>query len=220
MLLEYTIFFGLYLEHFTSCFSNVLLVIIQNISDSMIKIFRPSLFIKGKTTMLRSVRIIGWSTALFSIIIILSEVFNLLTNPMEQLNMVLRMFPQAKSGTDAVAEMFQYSRIWSIYTILYFLYVFVGSIQFIRFKAIGRMILEIACRVGIMNACIDTFISYMLWMQMQRMLSTATGFMGTGLGNLNPLGMATIILGFFLWIIPTVGMIVYLRKPGLKALMK
>ena len=147
--------------------------------------------------MLRSVRIIGWSTALFSIVIILSEFFNLLSDPMEQFNMVFKMFPQAKGGTDAIAEMFQYSRIWSIYTILYFLFVFFGSIQFIRFQAIGRMILEIACWVGIMNACIDTFISYMLWKQMQTTLSTATGTIGMGLGNLNPLGTATIILGFF-----------------------
>jgi hypothetical protein len=139
---------------------------------------------------------------------------------MEQLTMVFKMFPQAKSGTDAIAEMFQYSRIWSVYLILYFLYVFVGSIQFIRFKAIGRMILEIACWVGLMNACIDTCISYMLWKQMQAMLSTVTGIMGMELGNLNPWGMATIIFGFFLWIISTIGMIVYLRKPALKALMK
>jgi len=55
---------------------------------------------------------------------------------------------------------------------------------------------------------------------MKAMLSTVTGLMGMGLENLNPLGMATIIFGFFLWIIPTIGMIVYLRKPALKALMK
>ena len=170
--------------------------------------------------MTRYVRIIGWSTALFSVVIILSDVTNLLTNPMEQVNMVFEMFPQAKGGTDAITEMFQYSRIWSVYSILYFLYVFVGSIQFIRFKAIGRTILEIACWVGIMNACIDSLISYMLWKQMKAMLSTVTGLMGMGLENLNPLGMATIIFGFFLWIIPTIGMIVYLRKPALKALMK
>ena len=168
----------------------------------------------------RSVRIIGWSTAFFSIVIILSEFSNLLTNPMDQLNVVFNMFPQAKIGMDTLTDIFQYSRIWSVYTILYFLSVFVGSIQFIRFQAIGRMILEIACWVGIMNACIDSLISYMLWKQMKAMLSTVTGLMGMGLENLNPLGMATIIFGFFLWIIPTIGMIVYLRKPALKALMK
>jgi hypothetical protein len=71
-----------------------------------------------------------------------------------------------------------------------------------------------------MNACIDSMISFMLWKQMKAMLSTVTGLMGMGLENLNPLGMAAIILGFFLWIIPTIGMIVYLRKPALKVHMK
>ena len=168
----------------------------------------------------RSVRIIGWSTAIFSIIIILSEVSNLLTNPMEQLNIVFNMFPQAKIGMDTLTEIFHYSQIWSVYTILYFLFVFVGSIQFIRFQAIGRMILEIACWIGIVNACIDSFLSYILWKNMQTALSNVTGTMGMDLVNLNPLGMATIILGFFLWIIPSIGMIIYLRKHGLKALMK
>jgi hypothetical protein len=139
---------------------------------------------------------------------------------MEQLDMVFKMFPQAKSGMDTLTAIFQYSRVWSVYTILYFLFVFIGSIQFIRFHAVGRIILEIACWVGMLNACIDTFLSYILWKNMQSALSAVTGTMGMGLGNLNPLGMATIILGFFLWIIPTIGMIVYLRKPGLKALMK
>ena len=170
--------------------------------------------------MLRSIRIIGWSTALFSIVIILSEFFNLLSDPMEQLNMVFKMFPQVKGGTDVIADMFQYNRIWSIYTIFYFWFVFFGSIQFICFRAIGRLILEIACWIGMVNACIDSILSYLLWKQMQAALSAAMGTFGIGLGNLNPLGTATIILGIFFWIIPTTGMIIYLRKPSLKALMK
>jgi hypothetical protein len=170
--------------------------------------------------MSRSIRIIGWSTALFSIIIILSEVSNLSTDPMEQLNIVFNIFPHAKSGMEAMADMFLYNRIWSVYTILYFTFVFIGSIQFIRCQAIGRMILEIACWIGIVNAFIDSFLSYMLLKQMQAALSSVTGTMGMGLGSLNSLGKVTIILGFFLWIIPTIGMIVYLQKPALKELMK
>jgi hypothetical protein len=170
--------------------------------------------------MSRSVRIIGWSTALFSIVIILSEVSNVLTNPMEQINMVFKMFPQSKGTMGAMSDMFQYSRFWSAYTILYFSYVFFGAIKFIRFQAIGRMILEFACWVGIVNAFIDSFLSFMLWKQMKAALSSLTGTMGIGIGNLNPLGMVTIVLGFFLWIIPTIVMIVYLRKPALRALMK
>jgi hypothetical protein len=170
--------------------------------------------------MVRSVRIIGWSTALLSIIIILSEFSNLLTNPMEQVSMVFQMFPQVKSSMDVMTDIFQYSRMWSVYTIIYFWFVFFGSIQFIRFQSIGRMMLEIACWIGIVNACVDSFLSFMLWNHMQTALSNVSGNLGMGLGNLNPLGMTTIILGFFLWIIPTIGMIVYLRKPALKMLMQ
>jgi len=170
--------------------------------------------------MLRSIRILGWSTAIFSVIIILSDISNLLTNPMDQLNMAFQMFPQAKSSMDSMTDLFQYSRIWSVYTILYFLFVFAGSIQFIRFQASGRKMLEIACWIGLVNACIDSLLSYFLWKQMQSALSSVTGTMGIGLESLNPFGMATIILGFFLWILPTIGMIVYLRKPAIKALMK
>ena len=170
--------------------------------------------------MYRSVRIIGWSTALFSVIIILLEISNLLTNPTEQLHMVIQMIPQAKGGMDAMMDLFLYSRIWSVYTILYFSFVFVGAIYFVRFHAVGRKILEIACWVGMGNACIDSYVSFHLWKQMESALSNVTGLMGVGLANLNPLGMATILFGFFLWIIPTFGMVVYLRRPTLKALMK
>ena len=47
---------------------------------------------------------------------------------------------------------------------------------------------------------------------MQAALSAFTGLIGIGAGNLNPLGTATILLGFFLWIIPTIGMILYLQN--------
>jgi hypothetical protein len=170
--------------------------------------------------MSRSVRYIGWSTAFFSIIIILSEISHLLTNPMEQINMVFQMIPQGKNGMDAITDLNQYSRMWSVYTIIYFWFVFFGSMQFIRLQAIGRMMLEIACWIGMVNACIDSFLSFILWEQMQTALSNATGTLGISLGNLNPLGMTTIILGFFLWIIPSIGMVLYLRKPALRMLMK
>ena len=106
--------------------------------------------------MSRYVRIIGWSTALCSIIIILTDLSNLLSNPMEQLQTVFTMLPQARNGTNAIADMFQYNRIWSVYSILYFMFVLFGSIQFIQFKALGRTLLEIACWVGLVNACIDS----------------------------------------------------------------
>jgi hypothetical protein len=168
----------------------------------------------------RSISIIGWSTILFSIIIILSEFFNLLSNPMEQLNGIFSTFPQARNSIESVRELFQYNHIWSIYTILYFLVVLAGAIQFVRIQAIGRTILEIACWIGMINACVDSLLSYILWKNMQAALSSVMGSIGMSLGYINPLGMITIILGFFLWIIPSIGMILYLRRPKIKEIMK
>jgi hypothetical protein len=179
-----------------------------------------SSFEKGAIAMPRSVRLVGWSTAIFSVVLILSEVFKGTTDPTEQFTLIFKMFPQTKGGTDILREMFHYNRIWSLYSIFYFLCVFIGSIQFIKFRAIGRMILEIACWAGILNACVDSCISYILLKQLQTSFSSVMGMMGMDLGILNPLGTATIILGFLFWIILTTGMLVYLRKPALKALMK
>jgi hypothetical protein len=170
--------------------------------------------------MTRSISVIGWSTILFSIIIIFSEFFSLLSNPLEQLNPIFNMLPQARISMESMTDLFQYDRIWSIYTILYFLAVLGGAIQFVRFQAIGRAILEIACWVGMINACIDSLLSYILWKNMQAALSTVMGTMGISLGQINPWGIITIIIGFFLWIIPSIGMILYLRNPKIRALMK
>jgi len=165
----------------------------------------------------RSISVIGWSTILFSIIIILTEFFSLLSNPMEQLNAVFITFPQARNGMESLTDLFQYNLLWSIYTILYFFVVLVGAILFVRFHVIGRTILEIACWVGIVNACVDSLLSYILLKKMQATLSSA---MGMSSGYINPLGTITIILSFLLWIIPSIGMILYLQNTKIKAAMK
>jgi hypothetical protein len=58
--------------------------------------------------------------------------------------------------------------------------------------------------------------------QMEIAISTAMKGIGMSmrLDYINPLGITTIIIGFFIWIIPCIGMIIFLRKPELKALMK
>ena len=170
--------------------------------------------------MSRSVPLVGWSTLLCSVVLMLLGISDLTTDPMAQFNVLFNMFPQTKVGTDVLAEMFRYNRIWSLYSILYFACVFGGSIQFIRWRAIGRTILEIACWVGLVNGCIDSFISYLLWQRLHAALSSVMGLMGMGLGNLYPLGIGTVIFGFLLWMIPAIGFLVYLRQPALKTLMK
>jgi hypothetical protein len=174
----------------------------------------------GGFIMPRSISVIGWSTVLISIIMILTEFISLLSNPLEQFNVLINTFPQVRNGMESMTQMIQYNRIWSIYTIMYFIFIFVGAIQFIRCQSIGRTILEIACWIGMINACVDSLLSYILWENMQAALSSVMGTMGMSLGYINPLGMITIILGFFLWIIPSIGMILYLRSPKIKANMK
>ncbi len=168
----------------------------------------------------RSIYIIGWSTILFSILMIFTEIFSLLSNPMEQLNAIFATFPQARKGMESITELFQYSLPWSIYTILYFAAVLGGAIQFVRLRALGRTILEFACWVGMVNACIDTLLSYIMWKKMQAALSVVMGTMRINLDQINPWGTITIIISFFLWIIPSIGMILYLQNPKIKAAMK
>jgi hypothetical protein len=206
-------------------FSNVTLATLQIISDSGIILYailykQEYILNIGGFIMPRSISVIGWSAVLFSIIIILSEFFSLLSNPMEQLNILLGTLPQARNAMESIAELFHFNRIWSIYTIFYFSVVLIGAIKFVRFRAIGRTILEVTCWVGMLNACVDSLLSYILWKNMQAALSTVMGGMGMSLGYINPLGMITIILSFFLWIVPSVGMILYLQNQKIKEAMK
>jgi hypothetical protein len=139
---------------------------------------------------------------------------------MSQLDTLFKTFPQARAGISSMNDLFLYNRIWTVYSIMYFVFVFVGAIYFVRFRAIGRTMLEIACWIGLVNACMDSLLSYAFLRQMNAVMSAVTSSMGVGLGSLNPLGIVTIIAGFFLWIIPSFGMIMYLRRPKLKELLK
>jgi hypothetical protein len=189
----------------------------RNIRDS----FKEHIQTIGEFNMPRSISIIGWSTILLSIIIILLGLVNLFEDSsMDQMSNLLKTFPQARTALDSMEDLFLYARIWSIYTILFFCGVLIGAAQFVRYREVGRKILEIACWIGLVNACVDSFLSYILWKNMQAAFSAAMKNMGAGLGNLSLIGTITIILGFFLWIVPSIGMIVYLRSTKLKALMK
>lgn len=173
-------------------------------------------------SMIRTVRTLGWSLIIVSIVVIISECVSLFFyNPISQIDFLIRIFPHSHvEALETLTDMFQYSRAWSIYTILYFIAVFIGAIQFVQFRAAGRTLLEIACTIGIINACVDTYLSYSIWKNMQNMMSTFLVNISIPLENLNPFGIVTIIAGFFLWIVPSIGLIIYLRRPALKALMK
>jgi hypothetical protein len=149
------------------------------------------------------------------------EVVNLLGNPMSsQINTLVEFFPQARAARDSMSDVILYSQIWSIYTIFYFFVVLVGAVFFVRYLEKGRRILEIACWIGLINACSDSILSYIQWKYLHSAFTSAIKTMGGGLGNLFLLGMIPIILGFFLWIIPSIVMIVYFRSSKLKMLMQ
>lgn len=170
--------------------------------------------------MSRSIRLIGWCSIIGSAIIIVFNLFS--TSTTSQLYSTFNMFPEAKEGLNALSELLFYSRIWTIYSTIYFSFVLIGSILFVQFRRQGRSILEIACWIGCLNAFIDSVLSYISMRQMEIAISTAMKGIGMSmrLDYINPLGITTIIIGFFIWIIPCIGMIIFLRKPELKALMK
>jgi hypothetical protein len=170
--------------------------------------------------MRRSISVIGWSTILGSIIMILSEFSSLFSNPIEQFNTLFSMLPQARNAMKSMNTLFLVNQFWSVYALVYFFVVLAGAIQFVRFQKRGRTILEIVCWVGVVNACVESLLSYLFWKYMQTVLSSTMGTMGMNMGYINSLGFMTIILGFFLWITPSFGMILYLRSPKIKAAMR
>ncbi len=170
----------------------------------------------------RSVKIIGWSTIILSIIVICSNLFGMMMAvSYDQLGAVLNAVPQLRTGSlDTMADLVEYNKVWTVYSIVYFAAVLGGAILFTQYRESGRKILEIACWVGILNACIDSVMSYIFWDRTQQMMSQLAGGLGVSLAQLNPLGIGAIVLGFFLWVVPCFGMIFYLRRPALRALMK
>ena len=171
--------------------------------------------------MKRSVYIFGWATIVVSVVLAFSQLLNLaITNSMDQIAGLFGGYPGLRNGIlSSLKDLFEYNRIWSIYSILYFLVTLFGGIQFVRLKEIGRRVLEIASWVGIVNACIDTTVSYLFWNDMEAAMRMTEGSIGLSLQQLNPLGFGAIVVGFFVWVIPSIGIIVYLRRPSLKSLM-
>lgn len=165
-----------------------------------------------------SIAVIGWSTIAASALLIFSNLLTLVSSSaLDRLNarfdtsLITQYVPQSMQ---TVLEFYAYSRWWTWYGILFFLFVLVAGGQFVRLKASGRLMLEIACWIGLFNAAVDTFLSYKIWASTQETLSMALRSMGGGhSAYLDPVGFFLIILGLFIWIIPSVGLIFYLRRP-------
>lgn len=166
-----------------------------------------------------SIPVVGWSTITASVIMIAVDAMSLLSfNTLDSFNLDSSLLSQyVPQGVKKVVDLYSYSRVWTCYGTLFFGFALVAGIQFVRLRAWGRKALEIVCWVGIFNALADTTLSFLIWKNMQDTLSMVMrGTGGSQYSFINPLGFFTIALGFFLWIIPSVGMVIYLRRPVIR----
>ncbi|MBI3585789.1 MAG: hypothetical protein HY088_01505 [Ignavibacteriales bacterium] len=163
-----------------------------------------------------SIPIIGWTTLIASVLLAFLNIISLFTyNVMDQMGLSLPALSQHLSDSmKGIMELYRYQRIWTMYNTGYLIVVAIAAIQFLRLRASGRAMLEIACWVGLFNAFVDTAISYYIWKGMQSLISAVFSGIGGGqYSSLNSIGYYSIVIGFFLWIIPCIGMIIYLRRP-------
>lgn len=166
-----------------------------------------------------SIPIIGWTTLIASVLLAFLNIISLFTyNVMDQMGLNLPALSQYLSDSmNGIMELYRYQRIWTMYNIGYLIVVAIAAIQFLRLRASGRAMLEVACWVGLLSACVDTAVSYYIWKSMQSlMVAVFSGVGGSQYSSLNSVGYYSIVLGFFLWIIPCVGMIIYLRRPAIR----
>jgi hypothetical protein len=175
----------------------------------------------GPTTRLPSIAVLGWTTVIASAIMIVVNGMSLLSYSMLDsldLNMNMPLVSQyIPQSMKKVMDLYRYSKWWTGYGILFFGFALVAGLQFLRHRAWGRKALEITCWIGIANSIVDTSLSYLIWKNMQDTLSMALRGLGGGqYSYINPLGFFTIVVGFFLWVVPSVGMIIYLRRPAIK----
>lgn len=173
------------------------------------------------TPHLPSIPIIGWSTILASALMILVNTGSLVTtSALDALNVNFNspVFAQfVPDSLKSMLDLYTYSRWWTWYGILYFAFVLVAGVQFVRLRTWGRQALEASCWIGLMNALVDTFLSYEIWSGMQETFNVVLRSMGgVHSSYLNPLGFFTIMLGFLLWVIPSIGLIIYLRRPVIR----
>ena len=168
-----------------------------------------------------SINIIGWTTVVASAIMIVVNAMSLLSYSVlnsldmnQNMPMLSQYVPQSMQK---VISLYRYSRWWTGYGLAFFVFVLIAGMQFLRLRAWGRKALEISCWIGLFNAFVDSVLSYMIWSNMQDTLSMVMRGLGGGQSSyINPLGFFTIVLGFFLWIIPSAAMIVYLRRPNIR----
>ena len=169
-----------------------------------------------------SVWVFGLSTSLVSVVMVLSELFNLLSEQALagmglDVNLLTRMVPREYQS---LLDLYEYSRYTSYFNIFYFAAILVASVMFIQLRRLGRTILEIAAWVGLVDGLIEAIVGYLIMQRLQA--SMAAMMSGIGAGGYSfqlPVGLAATIFGLALWFIPSVSCLVYLRRRAVREIM-
>jgi hypothetical protein len=169
----------------------------------------------------RAILVVGWTTAFASIFMIVMNIFSLVSSAALGEMIPAPTFPGGgmPPSVHAVLQVYQYGQYWLVYGILYFSFVLVAALQFLRLKAWGRKAFEAACWIGIINAFADTAFSYYSWNTMRIAMGDLIGQYGGGLSGLHQLGLAAILFGFVLWIVPSAGFVIFVRRASVRQAM-
>jgi len=168
-----------------------------------------------------SIPILGWSTIAASALMIIVNLSSLVTtSALEALNLNFDspVFAQyVPQSMKSMLDLYTYSRWWTWYGVFYFGFTLAAGVQFVRLRAWGRSALETARWIALLNALVDTILSYKIWSSAQETFTVVLRAMGgSHSAYLNPLGFFTIVVGFLLWVVPAAGMIVYLRRSAIR----
>ena len=150
---------------------------------------------------LPSISVIGLSTALASALMIIVNIGSVVTtSALDDLNKTFDspVFSQyVPESLKSMLDLYTYSRWWTWYGILFFALALVAGVQFYRRRSWGRSALEIVAWAALMNAFIDTYLSYEIWSRAQETFNIVLRSVGGGHSTyLNPLCLFTIVLGF------------------------
>lgn len=166
----------------------------------------------------RAILVVGWASAFASIFMIVMNIFSVVAAAAMEEMIPASVFPGGRvpSSLTLLLDLNRYTQYWLIYGVVYFSFVLVAALQFLRLKAWGRKALESACWIGIINGLADTAFSYYSWNAMKSAMGDLIGQYGGGMSGVHQLGLAAMFVGLVLWIVPCVGLIIFVRRPSVK----
>lgn len=165
-----------------------------------------------------SVLLIGWSSIIVSSVMIIGEIYSFFSSPsLEQMGLspaiVAGYFPEAARIVD---DLNRSLKIWITVDIVFFIFVLVGSIQFLRLRQWGRRALEAACWIGVVVALAGAVQDYWYLKQIEAMMAKLLSRVGFHQSIVNPLGLVAIFLALIFWLLICFAMIFLLRRPTVR----